>query len=94
MTDRFQIITLSVEELRRVVTECIQAILGAQAKAAPSDELLTMEEASRQLGVGKVTLWRLRRSGQLPSHSLGKRIYFKKSELLAALTPSRKRKTQ
>lgn len=92
MTDRFQIITLSVEDLRRVVMECIEAVFGAQAKASPSDELLTMEEAARQLGVGKVTLWRLRRSGQLPSHSLGKRIYFKKSELLAALTPSRKRK--
>ncbi|MBX3100995.1 MAG: helix-turn-helix domain-containing protein [Bacteroidetes bacterium] len=86
-----QIITLSVEDLRQVVMECIEAVFGAHPKAAPSEELLTMDEAARQLGIGKVTLWRLRRSGRLPSHTLGKRVYFKKSELIACLTPSRKR---
>ncbi|AZB00151.1 DNA-binding protein [Chryseobacterium joostei] len=51
------------------------------------EDLLPIKDAAEFLGVSKVTLWRLRKSGEIKSFMLGSQIYFKKSEILKSLIP-------
>lgn len=52
-----------------------------------SEDLLSIKEAGGLLGVSKITLWRLRKSGEIKTYMLGSQIYFKKSDILKSLIP-------
>lgn len=50
-----------------------------------SEDLLSIKDVTEFLGVSKVTLWRLRKSGEIKTYILGSQVYFKKSEILKSL---------
>lgn len=52
-----------------------------------SEDLLSIKDVTEFLGVSKVTLWRLRKSGKIKTYMLGSQVYFKKSEILKSLIP-------
>ena len=57
-----------------------------QEVAAPaSDELLTVEKTAELLNVVPQTILCWRKSGILTGYRMGNRVYFKRSEVLAAL---------
>jgi hypothetical protein len=47
-----------------------------------NDVVLTPEEAGLMFGVSKWAMYKRAKNGQAPSHNLGKKIYFLKSELM------------
>ena len=47
-----------------------------------NDVVLTPEEAGMMFGVSKWAMYKRAKNGQAPSHNLGKKIYFLKSELM------------
>lgn len=51
------------------------------------DEILTREQTCQLLDITKSTLWKRTRAGKLKSYGQGRRVYFKKSEVLESLTP-------
>ena len=51
-----------------------------------SEELLTREEAYKFLKIDSSTLWSHTQKKRLKAYGLGNKIYYLKSELLAALT--------
>lgn len=71
------------DALRSLVTE----ILSAQPNVDwPSERLaLTEEEAAAACGVGRHVLRDMRLNNQLPTRTLGRRVVYTRSDLLAAL---------
>lgn len=49
-------------------------------------ELLTEEETARVLRVSRMTLYRQRRDGHIPSVRIGRRVFYRKADLLRLLS--------
>ena len=50
-----------------------------------NSEILTITDVMNLLGISRSTVHRKKKSGELVSYKLGKKIYFKHSEILAAV---------
>lgn len=79
---------LSAEELKELVQQAVQAALPVQQPAL-EDPLLTVQQACQLLHISRFTIWEHTRRGTLTAHRLGKRVFYKKGELEAALTTAR-----
>ena len=51
-------------------------------KSVMADEILTIEETSQFLKVGKTTLYRLARRGKMPARKIGREWRFIRNELI------------
>lgn len=51
------------------------------------EEILTREQTCALLDITKSTLWKRTRAGKIKSYGQGRRVYFKKSEVLDSLNP-------
>ena len=51
-------------------------------KSREKEELLEVDDVCRMFGVSRTTVYEWRRSGRVKSHQRGRRVYFKKTELL------------
>lgn len=79
------LIKMSVQELKDLVSECVSEAMNEHFKSEPQpkdEALLKTDEIAKYLGVSKVTIHTWKREGKIPFHRLGRRIYFKKSEIL------------
>ncbi|WP_407498365.1 helix-turn-helix domain-containing protein [Elizabethkingia anophelis] len=53
-----------------------------------SEEVLSIKEARKFLGLTETTFWRMRKGGVVKEYMMGSKTYFKKSELLDLLVPT------
>jgi len=78
---------LSAHELRDLIRESVREEL--QAHKPPSDhdpeELLTIEQVVKMLHISKPTLHAWKKQGVLPFQRMGRRVYFKRGEVMAAM---------
>jgi predicted DNA-binding transcriptional regulator AlpA len=51
-----------------------------------SDIVLSANETCQLLKIKRTTFWKHTKSGKLTSYSIGKRVYYKKEEILKSLT--------
>lgn len=51
----------------------------------PQEKLLNRKEAAQMLNVNLVTFWRYTKAGKFPYYRVGKKMYFKWSEILEAI---------
>lgn len=57
------------------------------AEGNPLNDLIPQSEAMETLGIkSEATMWRLRKNNRIKGYPLGGKIYYKRSELLEALT--------
>lgn len=56
-------------------------------KGNGESDLLSREETCKFLNITSTTLWSYTNQGRIKAHAIGNRRYYKKSELLEALTP-------
>lgn len=83
-----QITILSKEDIRQAVREVLQEQQAQTTTTPPEPEYLHgLEELAKFLQVGITTAWRL--SKKLPMYRTGKKMFFKKNEVLAALNNRR-----
>lgn len=80
MKKEFIILTNSINELRNEVSE-----LRKSKHNSSGDELMTRQEVANYLRIDLSTLHHWTKKGKLTRYGLGKRIYFKKSEIEQAL---------
>jgi len=76
---------MTTKELKDLITECVSQVLTEQSRTPEKKEeetLLTVAELSKYLGVSKVTIHIWKWEGKLPFYRMGRRVYFKKSEIL------------
>ena len=80
--------TLTIDELRQVINEEVSTVLDQRTIEKPdneTDKLLSIDEVSDLLKVSKVTIHKWKRKGILPYCRMGRRIYFKESEIFNSL---------
>ena len=75
------------ELIKRSITESFKAELKTFLKDSIKEEepLLTIEEACELFKVSKVTIHKWKKANKIQSYRIGRKIYFKKSELLNSL---------
>lgn len=84
------IVTLKVGELKNIIDE---SVTNALAKAPPKPEeetLLKRKEVAEIFGVSLVTLNQWMRDGRIPCHRINTRIFFKRTEVMEALSSVKK----
>ena len=77
---------LSKKELENLITKSLnEAVKNNLPAPSGKEELLTREEASELLKIDLSTLWRWTNKGQVIAYGIGKRVFYKKEELLNSL---------
>jgi excisionase family DNA binding protein len=61
-----------------------------QSELKQSEQIMTRDEVCDLLSITKSTLWKRTKSGKLQSYGCGRRVYYKRSEVLESLTPLKK----
>jgi hypothetical protein len=84
--------SLEPDELKQLISD---AVLQAVDKTNPQqpekeDQLIKLSEASKLLGVSKVTIHTWKRIGLIPFYRISNKIYFKKNELIQSLKKAKK----
>ena len=69
------------------ITVAFDRLFQKMDSTSPSNDLLTREEACKLLSINSSTLWSYTNQGRIQAYSIGSRRYYKRSELLASLTP-------
>ncbi len=83
-----QILTIGEfrDELKSIVSECL-AEQAATATPPPEPEsyIHGLQGLADFLGTGVTAAWSLKKSGKVPFYQTGRKLFFKKSEVLQAL---------
>lgn len=81
------LIQISPEALTQMIVEAIASYLGADNANPKESELISRDEVCALLNFNKTTLHKHTKSGRLKSYGIGGRILYKRTEVLAAVTP-------
>ena len=81
------VILTSKDELIEIVKNAVESVINSkrnQSEKPPSQlpEILTIEQASKLLNLAKPTIYTLTSKAKIPHFKKGKKLYFKRSELL------------
>ena len=76
------IIIIDKTDLEELIKGAVKSAVQNAQKAKPSDELMDVDQASKFLHLTKQTLYGLTSERLIPYLKRGKRIYFKREELL------------
>ena len=77
--------SVSVSELKELISETIQEQIGQIQKPLPKTELLTRKEAAEILGISLPTLHYWTKDGKVPAYRIGNRVRYKRDEVLSSL---------
>lgn len=79
---------LSPEDLQVMLEKTIRKVLGEQSqpnKSRVEAQLMSDEDLEKLMGVSKTTLYLWRRDGKLPYQRMGKRIFYKVTDVEKAM---------
>jgi len=84
------LVVFDIQDLEKVIKACIEdaftAYAPAKMESLPDDnELLQVDEVAKLLNIGVSTLHTYKKNGSIPFHRIGRRVYFKRGELLSCL---------
>lgn len=86
-----QFLQTTPEQLAELISEGvksqIQDLKNELTSKNANDELLTREETCKLLKINSSTLWDWTNKGKVRAYGIGNRRYYKRSELIEALTP-------
>ena len=77
-----EIIVMNKTDLEELIQGVVKNAVKNAQQAKPTDELMDVDQASRFLHLAKQTLYGLTSERLIPFLKRGKRIYFKREELL------------
>ena len=72
---------ITEEKMDELLKKAINQAKAETSEPKPEERLLTREEAAKMLSVDVSTLWRWEKEGHLLPSRIGKRIYYKYSEI-------------
>jgi len=80
MKEQVQLLQLSLDEFREVISEVVQE----QIQHLGEEQLMTRKEAAETLSISLPSLWKYTKEGSLTAYAIGERVYYKRSELILA----------
>lgn len=83
---------ISVSELKELIRDVLKEELEnlCLKDFNNSEEILSREEAAKYLKISLVTLGSWTKSNKIPGYRKGSRVYYKKSELIDCLKPTKR----
>ena len=83
-----QIECISVEQFKNeLLAEIKQLLETFNSLQMEQDEILSREQTAELLKISLVTLWKWTNNDIIPAYRIGKKVRYKKSEVLASLKP-------
>ena len=81
---------ISYKQLKELISQCVKKCLQKHLIQPPpeDDTLLKIDAITKYLGVSKVTIHTWKKQGKIPFHRMGRKVYFKKSEILWKILPN------
>ncbi len=80
------LVVFDIDDLERIIEKLFgKYIQPYPTQQTDNDELLQIQEAAKMLEVSISTLHTYKKNGAVPFHRIGRRVYFKKSEILESL---------
>lgn len=77
---------IRVNELKDLIAATVKKVYAEnQPQQTDPEQLMTRKETAEFLKVDLSTLWHWTKRDVLPAHGIGNRVYYKRSEILAAL---------
>tara|TARA_Y100000815_G_scaffold268569_1_gene289872 strand:+ start:122 stop:406 length:285 start_codon:yes stop_codon:yes gene_type:complete len=84
---------LTADELIFQFKQVVEELVGLNAnKNLPENDevLLSREQVCDMLGINLSTLWGYTKKGKLKSYGIGRRVYYKKDEVIESIIPLKK----
>ncbi len=88
MTTQTILTTIPVDELKNLISEALRyeiSQIQIPETTLQEDTLIKISDVAELFKVSKVTIHDWKKKGLIPYHRLSNKIYFKKSEVLAAM---------
>lgn len=83
-----QFVATTPQQLSEMIGKHLSEQINQIKQSIPQPEqLLTREETAKLLQVDLSTLWAWSKKGKLKSYGIGNRVFYKRSEIEAALIP-------
>jgi predicted DNA-binding transcriptional regulator AlpA len=79
---------ITLEELAKELEKYF-VLKGSVRVKEPENDLMTRKEVCKLLSIVNVTLWKHTKSGKFKSYGIGNRIFYKRSEVLEAVKPTK-----
>lgn len=85
--DKTVLISIPVEKLQGIIIDCVNTCLryytppSAPLPQAQSEEQLSIRQLAKYLNCSLPTIHLLKKEGIIPYYRLGRKIYFKKTEI-------------
>lgn len=85
-----RLIGIEVDDLKNIIQEVIDENLNSsppdnQPQNEQPDELLNIKDAAKVLNVSVPTMFNYKRKGIIPFYRIGRRVFFKRPELINSL---------
>lgn len=78
-----KLVVMDPDELESMIRKVIlESSHSPPAPVQQEDVLLTSDELAKKLHLSKVTLWKMRKTGRIKGHKLGRRVYYRLSEII------------
>lgn len=77
---------ITLEQLAESLKPLLQTTATTQ-NPQPENDLITRAELSKLLSINYTTIWKHTKSGRFLSFGIGKRIFYKRSQVLEAVKP-------
>ena len=91
INNNFIMTSIPIEDLTNLINIAVEnAILKLKVPAdqppfSPSDVFISLDAVAKLLRVSKVTLHSYKKQGKIPFHRIGRRVLFRKNEILDCL---------
>ena len=88
-----QLVLVDLVELKQIIKECVLSAMGAvqTSNHVEEQEILTIGEVSKLLGLSKGTLYKMVQSRQIPFNKPNNgKLLFRRSELISWVSSGRK----
>jgi excisionase family DNA binding protein len=93
LTQNINLVHVTLEDMANTLREIVASELQKIKNLIPetpkdeTDKVLTREEVCKLLGVSFTTLFNWNNEGILKNYKVGRRVYYKKSDVMAILSP-------
>ena len=80
---------ITTQQLAEAIAKLLHCkdVENNEPKTEPVKDLLTRPQVCELLSINKTSLWKHTKSGKLKSYGIGNRVYYKRTEVLAAVKP-------
>lgn len=87
--------TIKIDDLVGIIKQSVSDALfqkkDENCMKEPTDDLLSIEDIQILFNVSKVTVHKWKKKGLLPYYKMNRKVYFKKSEVIASMSHKKRK---